>query len=177
MRPKNPARHTVSILTGRKKTSFSYLCISVIPYPIGIRFTAVFPASYGRPYSEFEGNRASHFRDTRSQSLGISCFFFFVISHTCKNCYKTQARTLILLKFGTEKGSPKANPIIKFDANSMNGLGFMTNYSRKTRSFYCHAYRVNRFMKCAENRFVDRSTIAGVPFGGLKAIEIKITVI
>ena len=32
-----------------------------------------------------------------------------------------QARTLIALKFGTEKGSPKANPIIKFGANPMNG--------------------------------------------------------
>ena len=30
-------------------------------------------------------------------------------------------------------------------------------------------------MECAENRFVDRPTIVGVPFGGLKAIEIKIT--
>ena len=74
-------------------------------------------------------------------------FFFFVFSHTCKNFYKTQARTPIALKFGTEKGSPKANPIIKFGTNPMNGSGFMTNYSRKTRSICCHAYRVNRFME------------------------------
>ena len=30
-------------------------------------------------------------------------------------------------------------------------------------------------MERAENRFVDRSTIVRVPFGSLKAIEIKIT--
>ena len=45
MRPKKTARHNVGILTGRKKTSFLHLCISVIPYPIGIKYAAEFPAS------------------------------------------------------------------------------------------------------------------------------------
>ena len=45
VRPKKPVHHTVGILTGRKKTSFSYLCISVIPYLIGIKFAAELPAS------------------------------------------------------------------------------------------------------------------------------------
>ena len=45
------------------------------------------------------------------------------------------------------KGNLKANPSIKFGANPMNGFGVMTNYSRKTRSICCHAYRVNRFME------------------------------
>ena len=40
----------------------------------------------------------------------------------------------------------------------------MTNYSRKTISIFCHAYRVNRVMELVENRFMDRSTIVGVPF-------------
>ena len=31
---------------------------------------------------------------------------------------------------GTQKGSPKANPGIKFGATPMNSEGFMTNYSR-----------------------------------------------
>ena len=35
----------VSILTGRKKTRFSHLCSSVIPYPIGIKFATDVPAS------------------------------------------------------------------------------------------------------------------------------------
>ena len=56
-------------------------------------------------------------------------------------------RTPIALKFGTQKGSPKANPGVKFGANPMNGLGFMTDHSRETRSICCHAYRVNRFME------------------------------
>ena len=57
----------------------------------------------------------------------------------------------------------------------------MTDYLHKTRSICCHAYRVNRFMESAQNtesaqnRFEDRATIVGVPFGGLKVIEIKIT--
>ena len=105
----------------------------------------------------------------------FSCFFFlfFVFSHTCKNCYKTQACTPIALKFGTQKGSPKANPSIRYGAYPMNGSGVMTNYLRKTRSICCHAYRVNRFMELVENCYVDGVTIVGVPFGGLKGIEIK----
>ena len=142
MRPKKPARHTVGILTRRKKTSFSHFCISVIPYPIGTKFTTELPASQGSLHTKFEGTRSSHFRDTSCQSFDF--FSFFVFSHTCKNCYKTQTRAPIALKFGTQKVSPKANPIIKFSANPMNRSGVMTDYSLKTRSICCHAYRVNR---------------------------------
>ena len=35
----------VSILTGRKKTQFSHLCSSVIPYPIGTIFATYVPAA------------------------------------------------------------------------------------------------------------------------------------
>ena len=149
MRPKKPARHTVGILTGRKKTSFSHFCISVIPYPIGTKFSTELPSSQGSLHTKFEGNRSSHFRDTSCQSFDFfsSFIFFFVFSHTCKNCYKTRTRAPIALKFGTQKGSPKANPSIKVGVNSLNGSGVMTDYSRKTRSICCHAYRVNRFME------------------------------
>ena len=91
---------------------------------------------------------ATAIAEIRAAKVSI-CFlrFFFVFSHTCKNCYKTQTRTPIALKFSTQKGSPKANPSINFGANPMNGSGVMTDYSRKTRSICCHAYRVNRFME------------------------------
>ena len=149
MRPKKPARHTVSIFTGRTKTSFSHLCISVITYLIGTKFATHLPASQGSLHSKFEGYRSSHFRDTSCQRFVFFffVFFFFVFSHTCKNCYNKQTRTPIALKFGTQKGSPKANPSIKFGTNPMNGSGVMTDYSRKTRSICCHAYKVNRFME------------------------------
>ena len=152
MRPKKPARHTVSILTGRTKMSFSHLCISVITYLIGTKFATQLPASQGSLHSKSEGNRSSHFRDTSFQSFVFFSsffffFFFFVFSHTCKNCYNKQTRTPIALKFGTQKGSPKANPSIEFGTNPMNGSGVMTDYSRKTRSICCHAYRVNLFME------------------------------
>ena len=138
----------MSILTGRTKTSFSHLCISVITYLIGTKFATQFPASQGSLHSKFEGNRSSHFRDTSCQYFVFFLrFFFFVFSHTCKNRYNKQTRTPIALKFGTQKGSPKVNPSIKFGTNPMNGSGVMTDYSRKTRSICCHAYRVNRFME------------------------------
>ena len=148
MRPKKPARHTVSILTGRTKTSFSHLCISVIAYLIGTKFATQLPASQGSLHSKFEGNRSSHFPRYELPKFRFFFFvFFFVFSHTCKNCYNKQTRTPIALKFGTQKGSPKANPSIKFGTNPMNGSGVITDYSRKTRSICCHAYRVNRFME------------------------------
>ena len=154
MRPKKPARHTVSILTGRTKTSFSHLCISVITYLIGTKFATQLPASLGSLHSKFE-EIAPAISEIRAAKVSffflrfffVFFFFFFVFSHTCKNCYNKQMRTPIALKFGTQKGSPKANPSIKLGTNPMNGSGVMTNYSRKTKSICCHAYRVNRFME------------------------------
>ena len=70
----------VSILTGRTKTSFSHICISVITYLIGTKFATQLPASQGSLHSKFEGNRSSHFRDTSCQSfVFFSSFFFFLL--------------------------------------------------------------------------------------------------
>ena len=101
VRPKKPAHHTreyivkthgsvscgprsrratpVSILTGRTKTSFSHLCISVITYLIGTKFATQLPASQGSLHSKFEGNRSSHFRDTSYQSFVFFLRFFFLL--------------------------------------------------------------------------------------------------
>ena len=144
MRPKKPARHTVSILlTGRTKTSFSHLCISVFTYRNGTKFATQLPASQGSLHFKFEVNRSSHFRDTSCQSFVFSSSFRTL----AKIAITSKTRTLIALKLGTQKGSPKANPSIKFGTNPMNGSEVMTDYSRKTRSIFCHAYRVNRFME------------------------------
>ena len=55
----------------------------------------------------------------------------------------------------------------------MNGSGLITDYSHKTRSICCHAYRVNHFMELVENCYIDGVTIVGVPFCGLKGIDIS----
>ena len=75
------SRHAtpVSILTGRTKTSFSHLCISVITYLIGTKFATPLPASQGSLHSKFEGNRSSHFRDTSCQSFVFFSWFFFLL--------------------------------------------------------------------------------------------------
>ena len=91
VRPKKPARHTVSILTGRTKTSFSHFCISVITYLIGTKFATQLPASQGSLHSKFEGNRSSHFRDTSCQSF---VFFFFSSSSS----FRTLAKIAITSK-------------------------------------------------------------------------------
>ena len=149
MRPKKLARHTreyidrknenvifTHLYLGDHLSDWNQICYTVARQPRESTF-------------QFEGNRSSHFRDTSCQSFVffLRFFFFFVFSHTCKNCYNKQTRTPIALKFGTQKGSPTANPSITFGTNPMNGSGVMTDYSRKTRSICCHAYRVNRFME------------------------------
>ena len=151
MRPKKPTRHTreyidrknenvifTPLYLGDHLSDWNQICYTVARQPGGLQ-------------SKFEGIRSSHFRDTSCQSVVFFFvfffFFFFVFSNTCKNCYNKQTRTPIALKFGTQKGSPKANPSIKFGTNPVNGSGVMTDYSRKTRPICCHAYRVNRFME------------------------------
>ena len=147
MRPKNPARYTVSILTGRKKMQFSHLCSSVILYPIETQFATDVPARLGSPYSKFEEYRSSHFRDTSSQSLEFFFFVFFLLSTSFRTiykiCHKMRTRSPIKLKCDILKGLIKANLNIKFGRNLKNMHRVMTDYLRKIRLKVCHAHRVN----------------------------------
>ena len=77
--PRSRRATPVSILTGRTKTSFSHLCISVITYLIETKFAKHLPASQGSLHSKFEGNRSSHFRDTSCQSFVFFLRFFFLL--------------------------------------------------------------------------------------------------
>ena len=138
MRSKKPARHTVSNLTERRKTSFSHLCISVIPYPIGTKFATELPTSQGSLHSKLK-EIAPAISEIQAAKISIFFlfffFFFFVFSHTCKNCYKMQSLTPSALKFGTQKGRPESNLSIKFGANPMNGSGVYPIISIKQDRF------------------------------------------
>ena len=83
-------------------------------------------------------------------------------------------RTPIGLKFGTLEGLIKADFSTNFGRNPMNIHRVMIDYSRKIRSKVCHAHRVNPLKEWVENCYVDGVTIVGVPFCGLKRIEVKI---
>ena len=147
MRPKKPSRHTVSILTGRKKTQFSHLCSSVIPYPIGTKFATDLPAIYESLHTKFEENWSSHFRDMSEQNFVLISSFFSSSSSSFRTlhkiCHKTRMRTRIGLNFGTLEGLIKANLSTNFGRNPMNIHEVMTDYVGKIRSKVCHAYRVN----------------------------------
>ena len=71
----------------------------------------------------------------------------------------------IWLKFGTRIGGLKANISIKFGINPINIQGVTSNFMHKTKSNFCQAYRVNRFEEQAENQYIARINIRGVPFG------------
>ena len=146
MRPKKPACHTVSILTGRKKMQFSHLCSSVIPNPIETTFATNVPASYGSIHTKFEENWYSHFRDTSAKHFVMSSFFSSLYSSLRtlrKICHKTQMRTPIRLKFGTLEKLIKTNLSANVGRNLMNIHEVTTDYVHKIRSKVCHAYRVN----------------------------------
>ena len=76
----------------RKKMSFSHLCISVIPYPIGIKLATELSDSQGSLHSKCEGNRSSNFRDTSCQSFD----FFFVFFSSSR--FRTLAKIAIKRK-------------------------------------------------------------------------------
>ena len=164
----------VSILTRRKKTQFSHLCSSVIPYPIGTKFAREVPANKGSLHTKFEENRSSHFQDTSEQNFVLISSFFSSSFRTLRKIrHKTRMRARIGLKFGTLKGLIKADLCTNIGRNPMNIHGVMTDYLRTIRSKVCHAYRVNSFEESVENCYVDGATIVGVPFCGLKGIGIK----
>ena len=144
MRPKKPACHTLSILTGRKKTQFSHLCSSVIPYPIRTKFATDVPASYGSLHTKFEENWSSHFQDTSEQNFVLISSFFSSSFRTLRKIrHKTRIRAPIGQKFGTLEGLIKANLSTNFGRNPMDIHGVMIDYSRKIRSKVCHTHRVN----------------------------------
>ena len=115
------APHREYIITGRKKTQFSHLCSSVIPYPIGTTFATDVSASYGSLHTKFEENRYSHFRDTSEQNFVLISSFFSSSSSTSSSFrtlrkihHKTRMRAPIGLKFGTLEGLIKADFITNF---------------------------------------------------------------
>ena len=67
-------------------------------------------------------------------------------------------------KFGTRIGNLKANIITKFGVNLINNEGVISDFMHKEKSNFCHAYRVTT--EQAENRYVARLKIRGMPFDG-----------
>ena len=135
------------------------------------------PSNCSTPHSKFERNRVARSRDMRLQKLAqflrVFFLFFFFLSHTYKNCYKTRTPYPIALTFGTPKGDEKAHLGTNFGWNTINRQRVMSDYSRKITPICCHAYKVNRVWEEAENRWVNRLTIEPQTFCGLKEIELK----
>ena len=62
---------------------------------------------------------------------------------------------------------------IKFGWHTIHSQGVISDYSRKITPICCHAYRVNRLWKKAENQYMNRLTIEPQTLCGLKEIELK----
>jgi len=75
-------------------------------------------------------------------------------------------RALIWLKFGTHIWGLNANTSIDFGVNLINIEEVISDFTHKSKSNFCQAHKVNYFKEQAENRYVPRLNIRGVPFGG-----------
>ena len=67
---------------------------------------------------------------------------------------------------GTRIGGLKVNTSINFWVNLINIEGVISDFTHKSKSNFCEAYKVNRFEEPAENQYVARLNIRGVPLGG-----------
>ena len=103
----------------------------------------------------------------------MTFLFFFLFSHTYKNCYKTRTLYPIALTFGSQKGGIKAHLCTNIGWNTINRKRVMIDYSRKITPICCHAYRVNCVWEEVENRWMNRLTIEPQTFCGLKENELK----
>ena len=71
-----------------------------------------------------------------------------------------------LAEIGTRIGGLKVNTSIDFGVHLINFKGVISDFTHKSKSYFCQAYRVNCFDEQAENQYVARLSIRAVPFGG-----------
>ena len=76
----------------------------------------------------------------------IFSFFSFFSSSSfrtlCKNRHNSGLRASILLKFGTRIGGLKANTSIDFWVNLINIEEVISDFTHKSNSNFCQAYRL-----------------------------------
>ena len=106
--------------------------------------------------------------------MKISFFFSSSFCTLCKNRHNSCVRASILLKFGTPIGGLKANTSIDLWVNLINIEGVVGDFMHKLKSNFCQAYRVNRFEEQAENWYVARSNIRGVPLVVRNQLSVKL---
>ena len=107
MRPRSQHATPARILTGRKKTRFSHFRSSVLPLRNKTNFAVDTPANFSTPHTKFERTESLQAFPryvTFKNWLSFFGFFFFLFSHTYKNCHKTRTPYPIALKFGTQRG-------------------------------------------------------------------------
>ena len=90
--------------------------------------------------------------------------FFFVILHNLQKSPQLVYACSNLAEIGTRIGGIKANIRSNFEVNLSNIQGVITVFTHTAKSNFCHAYRVNCFKQKAENWYVARLNISGMPF-------------
>ena len=98
-------------------------------------------------------------------SVRIFCFSLSFCT-LCKICYNSHICAPIWLKFGPHIGGLKANTRINSGVTLVKIQGVVSDFTYKSKSTFCLAYMVNCFKEQAENQYVARLKIRGVPFGG-----------
>ena len=122
---------------------------------IDTKFTMEVPSPKERSHSKFEENSFKHSQDTNNQTFKKMFFF----AHLQKLFY-SRMRASIWLKFGTQywgsTGKFQHHMWGKSDKHSNNLIC-------KSKSNFCHTYRVNCFEEQLENHYEARLNIRRVP--------------
>ena len=113
----------------------------MIFYLKSTKFAVEVPACDWRLNSKFEVNHAMRYK--------FQCFFSFRT-----NTKTGETHASIELKFGKRVGQPQANISNKFCEDPTKILLFIKHYSRKQRSIFWPAYRVNCWLDRPENWYV-----------------------
>ena len=134
--PRNRAcPHNGSILTRKTKSLFSRTCSSITSNLIyNVRR---YPPLMGGHIPEKFSN---HYRDTSNQTSKKNLPFLLITRLTKIAVLHKH----IWLKFRTRIGDPKVNLRITFGANLISIPRIINDFTRKTKSNFCHAYRLGQ---------------------------------
>ena len=148
MRPKKPARNTREYIDRKKENAIC--CTSVALYCLDetrrfLLWTLPPTSALHIPNLSEIASHVPEIFDFKNWLVSwfFFSYFFFLLLHTYKNCYKTRTPYPIALKFGTQKGGIKAHLGTNYGWNMINRQRVMSNYSRKITPICCHAYRLN----------------------------------
>ena len=143
MQPKKPVRHTVSILTRRKRMWFSHLCNVVMSNPTGTKSAAEMPTIYTPYLKKIDPANSRH----EQPKVKFILFDFFSSFYTLANL-AIKRESILRSSWNLEhiKGLLSAS-LYQFWLESDKDLQSYDWFFALKKLKICHAYRLNCWLK------------------------------